>query len=106
MYQARLEREGMFVQPSMNGAWGLNMAKKRKFDVIIMDMNMPAMNGFQAIVKIRENKKNTKTLIMVLSNSAQDAEITKAKKLGADVFLVKSRITPSRLVKEIKKRIS
>lgn len=104
MYQSRLEKEGMLVHPSLNGAWGLNTAKKRKFDVIIMDMNMPAMDGYQAITEIKKSEVNKDTPIMALSNSAQDAEIAKAKKLGADCFLLKARITPSRLVKEIKKR--
>lgn len=104
MYQEKLENDGIAVEPSLNGAWGLNMATKRKFDVIIMDMNMPAMNGFKAIEEIRKSSENKETPIMVLSNSAQDAEITRAKKLGADHFFLKARITPSRLVKEINKR--
>jgi len=104
MYQVELENQGMMVEPSANGAWGLKLAKQKDFDVIIMDINMPAMNGFKAIEELRKAEKTKTTPIMVISNSAQDAEIDKAKKLGADCFLLKSRITPSRLVKEIKKR--
>ena len=105
MYQSRLEKEGMQVEPTANGAWGLKKAKQGDFDIIIMDISMPAMNGFKAIEELRKNESTKKTPIMVISNSAQDADIAKAKKLGADYFFLKSRITPSRLAKEIKKRL-
>jgi CheY-like chemotaxis protein len=104
MYQERLESEGMNVTATANGAWGLAQAKSKKFDVIIMDMNMPAMNGFRSLQEIKKSETNKNTPVMIVSNSAQDEEIERAKQLGADCFFLKAKITPSRLISEIKKR--
>ncbi len=103
MYQSRLEKEGCAVITAQNGAWGLKKAKEGGFDVILMDMNMPAMNGYQAIVELKKNEQTKNTPIMILSNSAQDRDIAEALKLGAACFILKSKITPGKLVEEIKK---
>ncbi|MBU1778633.1 response regulator transcription factor [Patescibacteria group bacterium] len=101
MYKLRLEKEGYEVETAKNGAWGIKLAIEQKFDVIIMDIVMPAMNGCQVLKKLKiENKIFTP--IIVVSNSAQDADIKYAKKCGADSYLIKSQITPTELVKEIK----
>ncbi len=103
MYEMRLEKDGFQVQVAKNGAWGLKLATKDNFDVIIMDMVMPAMNGYTAIKKIRKMKNGENVPIIILSNSAQDKEIKKAKKCGATCYYLKSQITPKKLVTEINK---
>lgn len=103
MYKLRLEQTGYEVEVAGNGAWGLKLACQGGFDLIVMDMVMPAMDGYEMLKKIKLCDKCKNTPIIVLSNSAQDSDIDKAKKLGADLFLLKSRITPTKLVKEIKK---
>jgi DNA-binding response OmpR family regulator len=103
MYKLRFQKGGWQIEVAKNGAWGLKLARQKKFAVIIMDMVMPAMNGFEAI-KILKADANTKDVpIIILSNSAQDQDIAKAKKLGAAAYLLKSMITPARLVKEVEK---
>ena len=105
MYKMRLEREGYAVEIADNGAWGLKLAKDRKFDIIVMDIMMPAMNGYQMLKEIKKESNNKKTPIIVLSNSAQDEDIKKAKKQGADEYFLKAAITPAKLVKKIKELI-
>ncbi len=102
MYKIRLEKAVYEVQVARNGAWGLKVACQEKFDLIIMDMVMPAMNGYEMLEKIKKNKVCKNKPIIVLSNSAQDNDIDKAKKLGATSFFLKSSITPAKLVKEVK----
>jgi CheY-like chemotaxis protein len=103
MYEIQLEKEGFQVQVAKNGAWGLKLATKEKFDIIIMDMVMPAMNGYTAIKKIRKIEEEKNTPIIILSNSAQDRDIEKAKKCGATCYYLKSQITPKKLVTKINK---
>ncbi|MFH1427909.1 MAG: response regulator [Patescibacteria group bacterium] len=105
MYKLRLEKDGYRVEVARNGAWGIKLAKNNKFDIIVMDMVMPAMNGYDAIEILRADNQTKNVPIIILSNSAQDKDIAKAKKLGATSYLLKSKITPSKLVKEIKKII-
>lgn len=106
MYKLRLEKEGYEVQVARNGAWGLKVACQESFDLIIMDMVMPAMNGYEMLEKIKKNKACKNIPVIVLSNSAQDNEINKAKELGATSYFLKSQITPAKLVKEVKELLN
>lgn len=106
MYRMRLGKEGFDVETAKNGAWGLKLSKEIEFSVIVMDIMMPAMNGMQMLEEIRRDSKNVNTPIIVLSNSAQDRDIETAKQHGATSFLLKSKITPVRLVKEIEKNLA
>lgn len=102
MYKMSLEKNGFEVEIAQNGAWAVKLANLKKFDIIIMDMVMPAMDGREAI-KLLKSKDNTKKIpIIILSNSAQDQDIADGKKMGAAAYLLKSQITPSKLVSEIK----
>ena len=105
MYKFQLEQDGFKVDIAKNGAWGLKLAKQKKFDIIILDMMMPAMDGYTALTKMKKIDSIKNVPIMVLSNSAQDQDIAKAKKCGATCYLLKSRITPKRLTAEVKKML-
>ncbi|MDO8259976.1 MAG: response regulator [Candidatus Magasanikbacteria bacterium] len=103
MYEMRLNKAGFSVTLAGNGAWGLKLARKEKFDVIVMDMTMPAMNGCDMLKHIKKDSLNHEIPIIVLSNSAQDKDIEETIKCGASNYLLKSQITPVRLISEIKK---
>lgn len=103
MYKLSLVKEGYKVRAAKNGAWGLKLAREEEFDVIVMDIIMPAMDGCDAIAKLKSDEKTKNIPIIVLSNSAQEKDIEEAKKCGAACYLLKSRITPAKLVKEIEK---
>ena len=66
---------------------------------------MPAMDGYTAIKNLKADDKTKDIPVIVLSNSAQDKEIEKAMAIGASAYLLKSKITPAQLVKEIKKLV-
>ena len=103
MYKLRLEKAGFEVEIAKNGAWGLKLAGQKPFDLIVMDMIMPAMDGCEAIKKLKLDSRTKNVPIIVLSNSAQDRDIVEAKKCGAARYLLKSQVTPTRLSKEIDK---
>lgn len=101
MYAMRLEQAGFEVERAENGVWGLEVAKKIKFDIIVMDMSMPAMNGDEMLLKIRGDSENKNSFIIVLSGSAQDDDFKNAKENGASRCLLKSQVTPTGLLEEI-----
>lgn len=103
MYEMRLQKAGFEVELAGNGAWGLKMAHKMRYDLIIMDIMMPAMNGCEMLKKIKKESLNHDVPVIVLSNSAQDKDIEEAKQCGAVGYLLKSKITPVKLIKEAKK---
>lgn len=103
MYKLRLTKEGFEVEVAKNGIWAVKLAKAKKFDIIIMDIIMPAMSGYEAVKQLKADKKTKELPIIVLSNSAQDNEIEEAKRMGVSAYFLKSQVTPSRLSEEVKK---
>lgn len=101
MFGGKLEQEGFKVVSARNGAWGYKEALKENFDLLIIDMAMPAMNGDEIIerLKLDETKKNTP--IIVLSASSTDEDVKKVKALGINGFFVKTQITPLDLFKKV-----
>jgi two-component system, cell cycle response regulator len=106
IYKIGFEKNDFEVDIAKNGAWGVKIAGQKKYDAIIMDMVMPAMNGFEAIQRLKTSDNTKEIPIIILSNSAQDRDVQQALELGAAGFLMKSHITPAKLVEEVKKIIS
>lgn len=70
-------------------------------DIILLDVVMPKMNGFELLEKIRKENLTDKAKIIILSNLGQDADIAKAKSLQADGYIIKSSVTPSEVMKKV-----
>jgi CheY-like chemotaxis protein len=101
MYALRLRQDGHHVSTAGNGAWGLRLANDHDYDVIIMDMMMPAMQGYELLDKMRAESRNRKTPVIVISNSAQDKDVEDAKRHGVSAYFLKSQTTPAKLSKEV-----
>ncbi len=106
MFGDKLKQEGFEVVAAKNGAWGIKEAEKGSFSCILLDMMMPAMNGFEAIKELRANENTKKTPVIILSNSAMDAEVKQAIDLGADAYHVKTQVTPGEVADEVKELIA
>lgn len=106
MYSMQFANSDIQVDAAKNGAWGIKMAEQKKYDAIIMDMVMPAMNGYSALEKLKSSDATKNIPVLLLSNSALDEEIEKAKSLGAADYLLKSSTTPAQLINRIKKLIN
>jgi len=93
IYGARLLAEGYEVVSAKDGEEALAMAVKEKPDLIISDIMMPKISGFDMLDILRSTPetKNTKVIMMTALNQAEDKE--RADKLGADRYLVKSQVT-------------
>jgi DNA-binding response OmpR family regulator len=101
MYELRLKKEGYEVKLANNGAWGLELALGQTFDLILLDLVMPALHGLDALKEIKENRCNRDTPVVVLSNSGQEQDMLVAKQAGASLYLIKAQTTPVKLVKKI-----
>ena len=73
--------------------------------MIILDIVLPNMDGWQILKQIKDIKGVEKMKILVLSNLGQKEEVEKGLRLGADKYLIKSDFTPSQVVKELKQLI-
>lgn len=70
-------------------------------DIILLDVVMPKMNGFELLEKIKRENLTDRAKIIILSNLGQDADIAKAKSLQADGYIIKSSVTPSEVLKKV-----
>lgn len=82
-----LEQEGFAVDAVFNGAEGLNYALNDEYDIIILDVMLPDMNGYDICQELRQAEDRTPVLMLTARD--QDSDIVKGLKIGADDYLVK-----------------
>lgn len=101
----KLTKEGFTVFEVIDGEQALKEIEKIKPNIVLLDIILPAIDGFSVLSKIRSNKDKeiSKTPIMMLSNLGQEDDIKKAMDLGADNYLVKAHFTTEEIVDKIKK---
>jgi len=96
----KLQNEGFEVKTVFNGNEALVELEKEKFDLLILDLIMPQLNGFGVLKGIKE--KGIKTPVIVSSDLSQTEDINKVKELGAVDFFVKSDMSVVEMVQKIK----
>ncbi len=84
-----------------SGADLLSELTKEKPDVIVTDILMPNMDGFELLERLKANPETASIPVVLLSNMGQQAEMEKAEKLGATKFLVKASLSLDEVAKEI-----
>lgn len=98
----KLSREGFWVHAAENGEDGEKFIYEDNPDVILLDIILPGMDGFEVLERIKKNEKVKNIPVLVLSNLSQKNDIDRAKELGAEDFMVKSNFTPGEISKKIK----
>ncbi len=104
----KLVREGFTVFEAIDGERALKEMEKIKPDIVLLDIILPAIDGFEVLRKIRSysNEKTKKTPVIMLSNLGQKDDIKKAMDLGADNYLVKAHFTTEEIVGKIKETLN
>ncbi len=105
MFGDKLKQEGFEVVSAKNGKWGIKEAEKGGFSCVLIDMMMPALDGYEAIKELRSSEKTKETPIIILSNSALESEVKKALDLGANAYYIKTQVTPGEVVEKIRELI-
>lgn len=106
LIKARLDREGFAALQAFDGEEALGMLKKEKPDLIVLDLIMPKVSGFEVLEHISLNMELNRIPVVILSNLAQESDIQKAKRLGAKEFFVKIRVSIDDLIKRIKELVA
>jgi DNA-binding response OmpR family regulator len=103
IYETKFKGLGFSVDIARDGEEGLEKLKEKDFDVLILDIVLPHINGWEVLRQIEEDGKFKKLKIIILSNLGQEEEIKKGLKLGAIKYLIKAHYTPQEVVDEVKK---
>jgi DNA-binding response OmpR family regulator len=107
IYQKKLKDSGFKVEVAKDGEKALEILKEKNFDLMLLDIVLPRIDGWKILEEIREMKKEKKDLekmkILIWSNLGEKEDIKKGLSLGAISYLIKANFTPSEVVREIEK---
>ncbi|HEX8974301.1 MAG TPA: response regulator [Patescibacteria group bacterium] len=108
MYTMAIKSRGFEVLEAKNGEEALEWLEKNvdNIDLILLDIVMPEMDGFEALEKIKKDERFRKIPVLVSTNLDNDEDRKEALSMGAKDYFVKSLHTPSELVNEIQKVLS
>jgi DNA-binding response OmpR family regulator len=93
---------GFDVVSAADGESGLIMIKETKPDVVLLDLILPGINGFEVLEKAKLDPETVNIPVVILSNLGQGEDIEKGLALGAKDFLVKAHFTPQEIVNKLK----
>ena len=102
----KLKNEGFDLQEAIDGEEGLKKLETYKPDIILLDLILPGLDGFETLERIKDNPQVSNIPVLILSNLGQRDEIEKGLKLGAVDFMVKAHFTPEEIVGKIKSILS
>ena len=101
IYKIKLEKAGYSVVIALDGNQAIEEISKSLPDLILLDLMMPIKDGFATLEEIKKNPRWSKIPVLVASNLGQAEDINRAKKLGADDFIIKSDTSLSDIVVKI-----
>jgi DNA-binding response OmpR family regulator len=102
MYQLKHSLDGFDVQLAENGRQGVEKVKDFHPDIILLDILMPELDGFEVLKMVKGDEDTKNIPVLIMSNLGQEDHIEKGMSLGALGYIVKSQYTPSRVVEKIK----
>ena len=103
LYSRVFAEYGFKFSIAKNGREAIEKAEMEKPSLILLDIMLPDINGFDVLKALKENPANEKVTIWVLSVLAEQANLDRARALGADDYLVKSSYTPGQICEKIQK---
>jgi two-component system phosphate regulon response regulator PhoB len=105
VYLVRLQGEGFEVQRVANGEDALAAAVSFKPDLVLLDVMMPKISGFDVLDILRNTPETANLKVVMLTALSQDSDKKRAEELGVDDYLVKSQVVITDVIDRIKKHL-
>ncbi|KKQ37710.1 MAG: Two-component response regulator [Candidatus Roizmanbacteria bacterium GW2011_GWA2_37_7] len=102
LYVQILQQEGYVVDIAEDGEQALAKLTQNEYDLILLDVILPKMDGLQILEKLSKMGKKNFNNTVLLTNLGQDLVVAKALDYGVRGYMVKSDFTPEELIKEVK----
>jgi len=102
MYSTKLIQEGFETEIAVDGKQGINKIKNIKPDLVLLDIVLPKIDGFEILETIKKDSEFKNIPIILLTNLGQKNEIEKGLSLGADEYIIKAHFTPTAVVAKVK----
>ena len=100
-----LSQEGYEMISALDGEIGLRLAKDKKPDLILLDLVLPKIHGFEVLKQLKTDKETKDIPVIVLTNLEGIGDVDKALGLGATTYLVKAQYGLEEIVEKIKKAL-
>ena len=98
----KLIKEGYETSEAVDGEEGIKKIKEEKPDLILLDLILPGIDGFEVLSKMREDPALAQIPVIILSNLGQKDDVEKGLKMGAVDYLIKAHFTPGEIIEKIK----
>lgn len=106
LYRTKLEKEGFGVIVASNGKETLELLKEHDPNLIILDLVMPEMDGFEVLKKLKEEKDLRDVPVIILSNLGQPEDVERAKALGVFKYIIKSNVSIHQMVESVEEALA
>ncbi len=106
MYATKFRMNEYEIKLAKNGVKAFDELQKEKPDIILLDLLMPGMDGYEFLEKIKKEKEFKNIKVIILTNLGQKREIERALKLGANDYIVKAYFTPEEVVRKVEKLLN
>ena len=103
VYSTKFREVGFEIDVATDGQEGLKKIKAKKPDLLLLDIVLPGINGWEILETIRKEEVLKDLKIIILSNLTEKEEVEKGLELGVTKYLIKARYTPTEAVEEVKK---
>ena len=98
----KLLNEAYEVSEAVDGEEGIKKIKEEKPDLILLDLILPGIDGFEVLSKKKEDPALASIPVIILSNLGQKDDVEKGLKMGAIDYLIKAHFTPGEIIEKIK----
>ena len=102
LVQVNLERAGYTVVTAFNGKEALEQVEAEQPDLVVLDVMMPYMDGFEVLQNLRKNQSTRELPVIMLTAKAQDADVFRGWQSGVDCYLTKP-FNPMELISFVKR---
>ena len=98
IYLVKFTQEGFDVSSAVNGEEGMRVVREKKPDIILLDLQMPVMNGTEVLKALNEDEELSKIPVIVLTNIDNEEAYREVGKFETRFYLIKSLTTPQKAV--------
>ncbi len=102
LYTRQFTKSGFLVQAVGDGQQALQVLDTEKFDLLLLDIMLPGMNGLQVLRDFKAKNPTSPMKVVLLTNLGQDNIIKEGFSMGANGYLIKASYTPDQVVTEVK----
>jgi len=101
----KLSQEDFQIIEAVDGEEGVKKIKEVIPDIVLLDLILPGIDGFEVLAKIKEDPITSPVPVIILSNLGQREDVEKGMKLGAIDYLVKAHFTPNEIIDKVKSNL-